>query len=345
MDEGITAAIDNFFKRLADPAFIFRTGKVWPDAALDELRGKDQGFQKQFWIELEKVLKEKEKALGHIHKGGIYWSLAILLLGEGNLTQAIDNLNRSSDEDRQRGDTFSAAIGLSSILKPLVKRFKKNEWRFDEEIMRFYELLAQEERGEFARRIGGTHDQVAGFGMTVIKDEFFHFIVDEAIRRVVHSSYIEIRDILLGRGLKTYFSCVFSSGSILEGMLDDLFSRNEQEVWRLFRADTKIDKALNPDSRLRKTDYDASLTLGEKIMVLRILTEHGGSPIPKVPILQMLILAEYRDLIHPRRRASFEFKGNWYVAAFIFSFISQIAHHWWPENVKRELTGDTKRGY
>ena len=288
MDEEIAGAIENFFKRLTDPTFIFRTGLVWPDAAGEELKDKDQEFQRQFWIELEKVLKEKEKSLGHIHKGGIYWSLAIILLGQGNLTQAIDYLNRSSDEDRQRGDTFSAAIGLSSILKPLVKRFKKKEWRFDEEIMLFYELLAQEDRSEFARRIGGTHDQVAGFGMTVIKDEFFHFIVNEEIRRVVHSSYIEIRDILLGRGLKTYFSCVFSAGSILEGMLGDLFSRNDQEVWRLFRANTRIDEALNLDSRLRKTDYDASLTLGEKIMVLRILSQHGGSPIPMVAILQML---------------------------------------------------------
>lgn len=56
--------------------------------------------------------------------------------------------------------------------------------------------------------------------------------------------------------------------------------------------------------------------------------EWKNSPVPKVPILQMLIIGEYRNLIHTKRRMEFAFEVNWYVAAYILTFINQIASHW-----------------
>lgn len=333
--EEITAAIEGLFRRVSDPVFIFGTGKDWPEAAHEQLVNRNEEFQKQFWLALEVKLKEMEKSVGHIHKGGIYWRLSIIFLGQGQLTEAIHYVELSSAEDRRRGDKFSAAIGLSSIIEPLIYRFKKTEWRFDKEIMQFYESLTPDERREFANRLAVTHDQIVSQQIPIIKDEYFHFIVDEQTRRIVHDSYIEIRDIILNVSLKTYFSCIFSTGSILEAMLDDLFYRNDQEVWHLFRASKEINNDLDKESRLRKTTYDASLTLGEKIMILRLLAKYGITPIPKVPILQMLIIAEYRDLIHPRRRKGFAFEANAYVASFILIFINQIASHWWQENPQR----------
>jgi hypothetical protein len=50
--------------------------------------------------------------------------------------------------------------------------------------------------------------------------------------------------------------------------------------------------------------------------------------VPKVSILQMLIIAEYRNLIHTKRRIEFAFEVNRYVAACILTFINQIASHW-----------------
>lgn len=338
MDTEVKEALEMFFNRVTEPSFIFKTDRIWPEAAQEQLSGKSEDFQLAFWIELEAAFKEKEKTIGHLHKGGIYWALANLYLIQGDLTKAINYLNDSVAEDRTRGDQFSAAIGFSSVLKPLVFRFKKDQWKFDEQIMEFYESLSVEERQEFASRLLATHNQVVNSQMVVIKEEFFHFIADESIRRVVRDSYIEIKDILLGTSLKTYFSCLFSAGSILEGMLDDLFLQNGRMIWRLFQNNSKIQKKLGEGSRLRKTgDYDAGFTLGEKIVVLRMLIDHGNSPIPRVPILQMLIIAEFRDLIHPRRRKGFEFEVNWYVAAVIFTFISHIAEHWWPENVQKTL--------
>lgn len=343
MDTEIKKALEIFFNRVTEPSFIFKTDRIWPEAALEQLADKSEEFQIAFWIEIEKALKEKEETIGHIHKGIIYWSLSNLFLIQGDLTKAINYLNDSIAEDRTRGDQFSAAIGFSSVLKPLVYRFKKDQWKFDERIMELYESLSVEERWEFAGLLFTTHNQVVSSQIVIIKEEFFHFIADEVIRRVVHDSYIEIRDILLGPKIKTYFSCLFSAGSILEGMLDDLFLQNDQMIWHLFRANSEIQKKLDKDSRLRKANYDAGFTLGEKIMVLRMLIDHGNSPIPRVPILQMLIIAEFRDLIHPRRRKGFEFEVNWYVAAVIFSFISHIAGHWWPENVQKSL-GTSEKG-
>jgi len=338
MDTEVKEALETFFDRAVEPSFIFKTDRIWPEAAQEQLAGKSEEFQIAFWIELEKEFKKKEKAIGHIHKGGIYWALANLLLIQGDLTKAINYLDDSVAEDREIGNQFSAAIGFSSILKPLVYRFKKDQWKFDETIMQFYESLSIEERREFASRLLETHNQVISSQIVIIKEEFFHFIADESIRRVVHDSYIELKDILLNIQLKTYFSCLFSAGSILEGMLDDLFLQNSQMIWQLFQSNSKIQEKISKDSRLRKTDdYDAGLTLGEKIFILRMLIEHGSSPIPRVPILQMLIIAEYRDLIHPRRRTGFGFEANRYVASVIFTFISHIAGSWWPENIHKTL--------
>ncbi len=330
MDAELRSALDRFFQRLVEPAFIFNTDNVWPDAALEQLQGKDADFQIRFWIDLERHLKEQEKVLGHIHKGDIYWFLAILFLGRGDLTRTIEYLDLGANEDRLQGRTFSAAIGLSSMLKPLVYHFRKDRLEFDEAIMGFYESLSSEEKREFAERLVATHQQVGRGGMAVIPDEAFQFVGDPVIRRVVRDSYVEMKEILSARTLPTYFSCLFSAGSILDGMLDDLFMQDDQRVWRTFHAHAEIQREVENDVRLRAPEYNASLFLGRKLKVLRLLAERKISPVPKVPILQMLIIAEYRNLIHTKRRMEFAFEVNWYVAACILTFINQIASHWSP---------------
>jgi hypothetical protein len=331
MDHDLRTAMDRFFRRLVEPDFIFNTDNIWPDAALEQLQGRDADFQIRFWTALEEHLKEKERTLGHIHKGDIYWFLAILFLGQGNLTKTIEHLDLSAHEDRQKGRTFSAAIGLSSILKPLVYHFRKDTLEFDQEIMGFYESLSAEEKREFAERLVATHQQVGRGGMAVLPDAGFQFVVDPTIRRVVRDSYLEMKEILAARTLTTYFSCLFSAGSILDGILDDLFAQHDQRVWRVFHSNAEIQREVENDIRLRAPDYNASLFLGRKLKALRLLAERGISPVPKVPIVQMLIIAEYRNLIHTKRRMEFAFEVNWYVAACILTFINQIASRWSPQ--------------
>lgn len=194
-----------------------------------------------------------------------------------------------------------------------------------------YESLSPEEKREFAERLVATHQQVGRGGMAVIPDEGFQFVMDPTIRRVVRDSYAEMKAVLEARTLPTYFSCLFSAGSILDGILDDLFAQHDQRVWRAFHANAEIQREVENDIRLRAPDYNASLFLGRKLKALRLLAERGISPVPKVPILQMLIIAEYRNLIHTKRRMEFAFEVNWYVAACILTFINQIASHWSPE--------------
>jgi hypothetical protein len=204
--------------------------------------------------------------------------------------------------------------------------------------MAFYGLLEPAERQQFANNLVTTHNMAATGGIQVIKPDFFTFIADEGKRRVCQSTYQEIFAIIRGGAVATFYSCIFSTGSIVEGMLDDLFERDDQRIWKLLRDSTTVMEHVAPDSRLRRSgDYDSGMTLGEKIMILRLLGQYARSPIPRPAILLMLIVAEYRDLIHPRRRLEFEFEANAYVAAFIFTLISVLASHWWPNNIDQQL--------
>jgi len=106
--------------------------------------------------------------------------------------------------------------------------------------------------------------------------------------------------------------------------------------WKKFKSikGLKIDKK----SKINSTKYSSGMTLGQKIQVLRFMTEKGCSPISHSSILQLIIIGEYRDLIHPRRRIEFEYEANRYVATFLFTMISKVAGDWWPENVNKRLT-------
>jgi hypothetical protein len=325
------------FGRLSDLDRLLKNDAVWAPLAGELLAGNTPEFERGFWLALEEEIKAREGRIGACHKGQIYWRLALLSLSAGVLTEAIEFLATAVEEDRRRGDAFSAAIGLQSLLQPLVLRYKEHGWKFDPQIMGFYESSSPAERSAFAAALFSTHDLVAGGQLNVIKPEFFTFIQDESIRKVVLSSYDELLFVLGGPPRPTYYSAIFLAGSILEGMLDDLFTRDAQKLWRLFREDAAVMKDVDNSSRLRKKEFDPGMTLGQKILILRATATHARSPIPQAAILLMLILAEYRDLIHPRRRLECPFEANAYVARCVFVLLSHVAGHWWPKNIAAQL--------
>jgi hypothetical protein len=117
----------------------------------------------------------------------------------------------------------------------------------------------------------------------------------------------------------------FAAGSIL----DRIWTR-----WRSlarFHANAETTRS-KPISGCAHTTQ----SLRRKLKALRLMAERGISAVPKVPIVQMLIIAEYRNLIHTKRRMEFAFEVNWYVAACILTFINQIASHWSPDTARRE---------
>ena len=334
----VSDAIRELFSRLTDLDALLKTDAIWAPIADKLLEDTEPAYQKDFWLALEQEFKSKEASIGHLHKGQIYWNLAILDLVEGDLSSALDYLGLAGTEDKLRGSTFSAAIGLSSVVQPMVYRFKTDTWRLDEAIMSAYGLLTQSQRREFANVIVETHNIAATGRLRVIKPEAFTFIADESKRRVCQSTYDEILAIIQGGRLGTFYSCIFSTGSILEGMFDDLFERDDQRLWKLFRDNPDVMAHVEKNSRLQGTGgYDPSMTLGGKVMILRLLAEFAKSPIPGEAILPMLIIGEYRDLIHPRRRLEVPFEANAYVAGYVFTLISVIAHFWWPENIAKQL--------
>jgi hypothetical protein len=339
-----TNAVKDFFSRLSDERTWLENDIVWSKIAEEILIDKNDDFRGVFWHELERIFIEKEENIGEIHKGEIYWRLAIFYLSKGNISKSISYLDNACIQDKKRGDEKSAAIYLSSILKPMLVRFKNNsgKWQFDEDIKNFYNSLSGDEKRKFALNLGLTHDIIVNSQITVINDDYFDFIVDIRIRKIVKELYDEIKVIISHGNLKSYYSCIFNIGSIVEGILDDLFQRDDMKVWKLFEGNMKIKDKIGNDSRLNSKLYMPDMTLGQKIKALRFMSEVGLLALSRISILDMLIIDEYRSLIHPRRKIEFEYKANKYVAGFLFNFISTIASDMWPENVNSQLRNSSR---
>jgi len=225
---------------------------------------------------------------------------------------------------------------MVSVLKPLLTRYRDGKsWIFDQDMNDFYSSLNSQEKRDFAKDFFEVHDMTASGSIWVIKDDFFGFIDDSKKRQVTFDTYREVRDIVMNINLATYYSCLFSMGSILEGMLDDLFERDNQKVWNLFHNSPVIQADVQKGSRIERETFNSGMTLGEKIKALLLMAKHDKLPMPKHAVLQMRIIGEYRDLIHPRRRLDSPYKPDRYVASFLFTMISRFAGHWWQENITK----------
>lgn len=335
----IKKILDLFAKIVDELEINLKNDLVWSTIANELLKRKDEEFQISFWEELETFFLNKEKEIGICHKGEIYWRISTIYLLNGNISKSLEMLDKSREEDiRLNPDRFTASIGLSSILRPLLYRYKDKDrlFKFDKNINDYYNSLSDIEKRKFASQLFTAHDFTAQ-GVRVIKDDFFHFIVDLNKRKIVFNTYVEVREIVVRGNLPTYLSCIFSIGSVLEAMLDDLFTRNDEKIWKIFHNHTKLQKEIEPNSKMKSEKYSDGMTLNQKITALRLMAKYNLNPLPKEEILIMIIIGEYRDLIHPRRRLDFQFETNHYVASFLFTIISLIAGSWWPENVEKFL--------
>jgi len=275
---------------------------------------------------MDKLIQSKETTEHILHKGHIYWRLGLEYLVSHDLAKSIEFLRKSSEEDKRRGDTFSASQGLTQVLVPLAN---------DVKAVALYQSLSDEEKDEFANNIILTHDQLVSRQVVQIKDNFFTFISDPVMQEIVFSTYKEVFITVTQVRNETFYSCVFALGSILEGMIEDLLERDSERVWKKFVSIPNIEN----DGEAKELLKRIPRMLGPKIEVLRIMSSYGVEPVSKVAILQMELLHRYRNLIHPKVRKDFEFKVNWYIAATLFTFISHIASHWWPVNVEKRIGG------
>ncbi len=309
----------------------------WPKIAFELLKNVDEDIQQCFWEEVESYFLDIEKQVGYCHKGQIYWRLSLLHLQKGDIAKCIDYLEKSGEENKKNDATKpSAALNLLSVLKPLEMRYKEGKsWSYDKEIMEFYFSLGSNEKRDFAKEFYETHDMIVKGHVMTINEDSFGFISDKQIREVIHNTYNEVRDIILMFNLKTYYSCIFLIGSILEGMLDDLFKKDNQNLWKIFSNDEDIQSDIDKKTKLASSTYEDGMTLGQKNKALRLLAKYNKLTImPRHAVLQMLIIGEYRDLIHPRRRLYAPYKPSKYVACFLFNMIERFAGNWWPEKNK-----------
>jgi len=310
--------VNDFFLRAEESNCFLKRDSQWPLIALEVIKTSNFDEELEFWKLMDKKFRDKEKIIGYCHKGMIYWKISILSLLKGELQSFVTWLVKSTHEDQVIGMTTSASIGMLSVITPLLT--KKN--RVDSRIANYHKSLSQEEKKNFADFIINAHDITATGRLSVINDSFFHFIQDEDIRRVLHSYYRESKNILVNSN-SSFYSVVFLAGSILEAMLDDLFTRNGYQLWNVYK---KLDKKV-------KKYREKNIMLGTKISYLEKLSANNQLPIPKYLILPMRVIHKYRNLIHPYQCQNSSFSAeDHYTASFVFTNISQLAHYWWENN-------------
>jgi hypothetical protein len=315
--------IDAFFAQLGDHERLLKNESSWFVLADQVLAGTTLDDQRMFWLDLEKNILKREETHGHIHKGQIYWRLANVELLRGDLEECITSLTKSWEEDSARGQSMSASRGLLSVLKPLVYPYdRKTDARLrNNRNVAFYNGMSQSEKAEFEQEVMSAHNHVAQNAINLIKPESFTFLLDPEKNQIAKDTYYEVME-FLRLPVATQYSSIFSIGSIAEVMLDDLLERNHGEVW--FKGNTE--------------KYNGTLMfMGTKIDALRKIVDAGSFALPKHVVIKFLIIAEYRNLIHPNRRHGLEFIPNPYVAFMLFTFLSHIASHLWQHNVDKYL--------
>lgn len=320
--------ITKFIKTVENLQIDLKNDSSWPVIAQELLKNTTEDDQFSFWLAVEKYFKEQENHIGHCHKGHIYWKLSLFHLQKGDITKCSELLEYSAEEDRLRNPYISSAsIGMLSVIKPLLITSDTGgkSWIPNQDMNDFYSSLNLQEKGDFAKDFFELHDMTASGIIWVIEDNFFKFIDDPKKRQVTFDIYKEVSDIVKNTNLSSYYSCIFSLGSILEGMLDDFFERNNQKEWKIFYENKDIQ---NKAEKLHKggfpITYDRGATLGRKMSLLLLMAKHNVLSMPRHLILQMEIIHEYRNLIHPQRSLGSPYKPDWYVASFLFNTISKF---------------------
>lgn len=329
------------FKRIVNELGInLKDDDKWPVIFEQLIQGEDLNHQYEDWKALLELFLETEKKFKHCHKGLIYWNLGVIDLVNGNISDAIENLDFSSKEDKLKlnGEKrITASIGLLSVVKPLLHRYKNksHSWELDENLNALYLLLNDAEKSRFATILLEAHNNFSTGKTKIILENFFTFITNDRVREITKDMYREVSESILNGVQTTYISQIFTIGSMCEAILDELFQRNDQEIWKIFKANNQIQARIDKGSKMNQSEYDPSMNLGEKIKILREMIVDNICPITKESVLLLSIIGEYRDLIHPQRRLSFEFEPNRYVASVLIATFSHIAGDWWPENIKK----------
>lgn len=321
MKDMIGIQVNNFFSRAEESNCFLKRDSQWPLIASEVMKTSSFDEELEFWKLMDKKFTEKEKAIGYCHKGMIYWKICILFLLKGELQSFVNWLVKSTQEDQAVGMQTSASIGMFSVVAPLLTQKNK----VDSKIANYTKKLSKEEKRSFADFVISAHDITALGRLSVINDNFFHFVQDKEIRKVLYSYYKESKNILINSN-SSFYSVVFLVGSILEAMLDDLFTRNNYQLWKIYQ---KLDK--------KAREYrEKNIMLGTKIGYLEKLSDKNLLPIPKYLILPIRIIHKYRNLIHPYQCQNSNYGvDDHYTASFVFTNISQLAHYWWENNTAK----------
>ena len=110
--------IDQLFIDVTDPNKVIRDDKYWAPIADSIIGNESEKIQLTFWRQLEREFKQRERIIGHCHKGHIYWRLGLIHLLSGSIFDAIKQFERSKREDLMRDPNhFSSSMGMLALVK------------------------------------------------------------------------------------------------------------------------------------------------------------------------------------------------------------------------------------
>ena len=294
----------------------------WPqeaDILLDSIQVSDNElFRLYFWQELLKLFKKIEKKNRQFyHKGSHYWRMGFILLHRNDFKGALRNFRLSKNEDKIRNkNQFTASKGVVYLLEPLYKNQARSS------TLNCLSSLTDQEMRNFAETFNSNHNNAAKQSFTLINGSStqYKFIKRPRIRKLFKERYEEIKNLYFAKPLNSNYGALFVIGSLLECMIDDLFTRNKERLWIECKKHLKVN-----------SKYGG--TLGPKIENVKKICQTNYAPFPKELIPWMIMILEYRNLTHPNKEYNNNiYSPNWYVCAMLFSSLATIAGYLWPSN-------------
>jgi len=296
----------------------------WPrmaDAFLGSVGTADnEYFELHFLLELARLFRVAERVeRSFYHKGQQYWRIGFIYLRGNEFKKAIRYFRLSRREDQKRNkNQFTASVGVLRLLEPLWMNHARRS------ALNFFASLSSDEMRDFVKTFSENHNNyiVGRYTRISWSATQYRFVKRPTVREIIKAKYEEINDLYFRQPLSSNYGAVFVIGSILEGLLDDLFTRDNYRIWDEYK-----------NYFGEKAMYPLATPLGTKIDLLRKLSVCKGYPVPKNIILWMVMIQEYRNLIHPNKEYSSQiYSADSYVCAMLFSSLANIAHYWWPKN-------------
>lgn len=193
---------------------------------------------------------------------------------------------RLATQDDQEGSFFLPIVARLELTEAVGHYFPKSLWMLGTAILDNAKALLA--------TLSKALDAYLGPEMRT-QSRAFAFMKDENLKKIVERDYRELMQKLLP--MESWKSVVILAGSILEALLHDLLTRDEDRVVAAMAASRAPKRSKSAPRDLRSDDYEDQWTLDNYIKVSHDLGLLPGGWEGGVHAA----LREFRNYVHPRR--------------------------------------------